>query len=104
MRPITVRQQFPYILKNKEVRDLKLITVQVALLAIHYTGTYKQSLSGNQFTVDLDAVKFEGTNIVNVLRVLADTTIDEIQAKAEEHFMEYLNLNLETIQNEQYAD
>ena len=79
---------FHYPLKHKVVRDLKIVTEHVGDLEIEGTGYFNPSASRldifDRYTVDIDFVKWNGTDIKAVLEVTG--AMDEITEAAIRHF------------------
>ena len=72
--------RFFFPLKHKVVRDLKIVTEQVGNLVVEGVGYFNPSASRldifDRYTVDIDAVRWNGTNIKEVLEVTGG--MDEI--------------------------
>src|SRR5438132_339886 len=79
---------FHYPLKHKVVRDLKIVTEQVGELVIEGVGYFNPSASVldifERYSVDIDFVKWNGTDIKPVLEVTG--TMDEIIEAAIRYF------------------
>jgi hypothetical protein len=79
---------FHYPLKHKVVRDLKIVTEQVGELVIEGVGYFNPSASVldifERYSVDIDFVKWNGTDIKPVLEVTG--TMDEITEAAIRYF------------------
>ena len=65
--------RFYFPLKHKVVRDLKIVTEHVGNLEIEGVGYFNPSASRldvfDRYTVDIDAVRWNGTDIKPVLEV-----------------------------------
>lgn len=85
---------FNYPLKHKVVRDLKLVTEYVGDLVVMATGTLDSSYSRldpeERYSVDIDTVSWNGTDIRAVLEVTG--TIDEIEEAAVRYFADLVEL------------
>ena len=72
--------KFHYPLKNKVVRDLKIVTEHVGVLEVEGVGYFDPSASVldifERYSVDIDFVKWNGTDIKPVLEVTGG--MDEI--------------------------
>ena len=88
MRKTTQAFEFHYPLKHKVVRDLKIVTEQVGELVVEGVGYFNASASVldifDRYTVDIDFVKWNGTDIKPVLEVTG--SIDEITEAAIRYF------------------
>jgi hypothetical protein len=75
---------FHYPLKHKVVRDLKIVTEKVGDLEVEGVGYFNSSASVldifDRYTVDIDFVKWKGTDIKPVLEVTG--VMDEITEAA----------------------
>ena len=73
MRNITKEFRFSYLLKNKVVRDLKIVTEHIGDLEVEGIGYFDSSASlldiFDRYSVDIDFVKWNGTDIKPVLEV-----------------------------------
>ena len=80
MRNITKEFRFSYLLKNKVVRDLKIVTEHIGDLEVEGIGYFDSSASlldiFDRYSVDIDFVKWNGTDIKPVLEVTGG--MDEI--------------------------
>ena len=80
MRKISKEFSFHYPLKHKVVRDLKIVTEHVGDLEIEGKGYFNPSASVldifDRYAVDIDFVKWQGTDIKPVLEVTG--VMDEI--------------------------
>ena len=80
MRNTTKEFKFYFPLKNKVVRDLKIITEHVGDLEVEGTGYFNPSASQldifDRYSVDIDFVRWNGTDIKPVLEVTGG--LDEI--------------------------
>lgn len=88
MRNTTRDFSFHYPLKQKVVRDLKIITEHVGDLEVEGVGYFDPSASTldifDRYTVDIDFVKWNGADIKPVLEVTGG--IEEIQEAAVRFF------------------
>lgn len=79
---------FSYPLKNRVVRNLRLVTVLVGYLQVEGIGYFNPGFSSfdvaNRYEVDIEFVKWKGTDIKPVLEVTGD--MDEIEESAIRHF------------------
>ena len=79
---------FHYPLKHKVVRDLKIVTEHVGDLEIEGIGYFNPGASVldifDRYSVDIDFVKWNGTDIKPVLEVTG--TMDEITEAAIRYF------------------
>ena len=80
MRNTTKDFKFYYPLKNKVVRDLKIVTEHVGDLEVEGVGYFDPSASMldifDRYSVDIDFVRWNGTDIKPVLEVTGG--MDEI--------------------------
>ena len=80
MRNTTKDFKFYYPLKNKVVRDLKIVTEHVGDLEVEGVGYFDPSASVldifERYSVDIDFVKWKGADIKTVLEVTGG--MDEI--------------------------
>lgn len=88
MKNTTQDFSFHFPLKHKVVRDLKIVTEQVGELEIEAVGYFNPSASTldifERYNVDIDFVKWNGTDIKPVLEVTG--AMEEIQEAAIRHF------------------
>ena len=79
---------FHYPLKHKVVRDLKIVTEHVGDLIIEGVGYFDPKASPidvfDRYTVDIDYVKWNGTDIKPVLEVTGN--MDEMEEAAIRYF------------------
>ncbi len=79
---------FSYPLRHKVVRDLRVVTEEVGQLEVEGRGYFHPSASVldiyDRYTVDIDFVRWNGTDIRPVLEVTGG--LDEIQEAAVRHF------------------
>src|SRR4051812_16049804 len=79
---------FTYPLKQKRVRDLKIVTEHIGDLLIEGVGYFDASVSTldifDRYDVDIDTVKWNGTDIMPVLEVTG--YMDEITEAAIRQF------------------
>ena len=87
---------FHYPLKHKVVRDLKIVTEKVGDLEVEGVGYFNPSASVldifDRYAVDIDFVKWNGTDIKPVLEVMGN--MDEIEEAAVRHFAQMLENSL----------
>ena len=80
MRKLKREFSYHYPLKHKVVRDLKIVTEQVGDLVVEGFGYFNPSASRldifERYSVDIDQVKWNGTDIKPVLEVTG--AMDEI--------------------------
>ena len=73
MKSATKDFRFSFPLKHKVVRDLKIVTEHVGDLQVEGVGYFNPSASRldifDRYTVDIDAVRWNGTNIKEVLEI-----------------------------------
>ena len=83
---------FHYPLKHKIVRDLKIVTEHVGDLVIEGVGYFDPSASPidvfDRYSVDIDFVKWNGTDIKPVLEVTGN--LEEVEEAAIRHFANVL--------------
>jgi hypothetical protein len=88
MQKIQKDFSFHYPLRQKVVRNLKIVTEEVGELVVEGTGYFDPSASVldifDRFTVDIDFIRWQGTDIRPVLEVTG--TMDEIQEAAIRYF------------------
>ena len=88
MRKSRKNFSFHYPLKHKVVRDLRIVTEQVGELEVEAIGYFDPSASVldifERFTVDIEFVKWKGTDIKPVLEVTG--AMDDITEAAIRHF------------------
>ena len=88
MRQTRKEFTFHYPLKHKVVRDLKIVTEHVGDLEIEGVGYFNASASVldifDRYTVDIDFVRWNGTDIKPVLEVTG--AMDEITEAAIRYF------------------
>lgn len=93
-----VRQDFifNYPLKHKVVRDLRIVTEYVGDLEIIGTGTLDKNFSrmeaDERYTVDIDFVKWNGTDIQPVLDMMHQ--MDEIHEAAVRYFADLVEATI----------
>jgi|GEM_PF-919765 len=87
---------FHYPLKHKVVRDLKIVTEHVGDLVVEGIGYFNPSASPidvfDRYSVDIEFVKWNGTDIKPVLEVTGN--MDEMEEAAIRHFANLLENNL----------
>ena len=95
MQPVRKQQmpfQFHYPLKYKVVRDLKIVTEQVGDLVVEAVGYFNPSASPidvfDRYAVDLELVKWNGTDIRPVLEVMGN--LEDIEEAAIRYFASLL--------------
>lgn len=73
MKNTTKYFRFTFPLKHKVVRDLKIVTEHVGDLQVEGVGYFNPSASRldifDRYTVDIDSVRWNGTNIKEVLEI-----------------------------------
>lgn len=88
--------QFVYALKHKVVRDLKIVTEHVGDLVVEGTGYFNPAASPidvfDRYAVDIDFVKWNGTDIKPVLEVMGN--LEDIEEAAIRYFASVLENNL----------
>lgn len=88
MRNTTQDFRFQYPLKHKVVRDLKIVTEHIGDLEVEGVGYFNPSASAldifDRYNVDIDFVKWNGSDIKPVLEVTG--VLDEIQEAAVRYF------------------
>lgn len=91
MQPVRKQQisfQFPYPLKYKVVRDLKIVTEQVGDLQVEAIGYFNPSASPidvfDRYAVDLEEVRWKGADIKPVLEVMGN--LEDIEEAAIRYF------------------
>ena len=98
MRRISKQFLFKYPLKHKVVRNLKIVTEHVGDLQVEGSGYFDASSSVldifDRYMVDIDFVRWNGTDIKPVLEVTG--AMDEITEAAIRYFA---NLSDATMQN-----
>lgn len=84
--------QFYYPLKFKTVRDLKIVTEQVGDLKVEGVGYFNPSASPidvfDRYAVDIEAVKWNGSDIKPVLEVMGN--LEDIEEAAIRYFASML--------------
>ena len=88
---------FNYPLTHSVVRNLKIVNEKVGDLTVEGTGYYNPYTEDidNQYQVDIDFVKWNGTDIKQVLDVLG--AMDEIEIAAEVHLFDVVKAQTETV-------
>lgn len=80
MANVTKDFKFPFPLKHKVVRDMKIVTEHVGDLQVEGVGYFDPSASQldifDRYSVDIDFVKWNGTDIKPVLEITGG--MDEI--------------------------
>lgn len=88
MSKLTKDFSFSYELKEKRVQDLTIVTVHVGDLEVEGVGTFYPSASPldifDRYSLDIDFVKWNGTDIKPVLEVTGG--MDEITEAAVREF------------------
>lgn len=88
MRNTTKEFRFPFPLKHKVVRDLKIVTEQVGTLEVEGIGYFDPSASQldifDRYSVDIDFVRWNGADIKPVLEVTG--AMEEITEAAVRYF------------------
>jgi len=90
MRKTSKEFSFHFPLRQKVVRDLRIVTEQVGELEVEGIGYFNPAASVldifDRYTVDIEFVKWKGTDIRPVLEVTGG--MDEIQEAAVRYFAE----------------
>lgn len=93
----SINFHFSYPLKHKVVRDLKIVTEYVGDLHIEAVGYFNARASRldvyDRYAVDIDFVKWNGTDIKPVLEVAGN--MEDIEEAAIRYFAQMLDSNLE---------
>ena len=88
--------QFIYPLKHKVVRDLKIVTEHIGDLVVEGVGYFNPMASPidvfDRYSVDIEFVKWNGTDIKAVLDVMGN--MEEIEEAAVRYFAQVLENNL----------
>lgn len=88
--------RFIYPLKHKVVRDLKIVTEHIGDLTVEGVGYFNSSASPidvfDRYTVDIDFVRWNGTDIKPVLEVMGN--MEDIEEAAIRYFAHLLENNL----------
>ena len=96
MRKTKKEFRFFYPLKHKVVRDLKIVTEHVGDLVVEGVGYFNPSASPidvcDRYSVDIDFIKWNGTDIKPVLEVMGN--IEEIEEASIRYFAQVLESNL----------
>jgi hypothetical protein len=88
-----IRKEFTFLypLKHKVVRDLKIVTEQVGELVVEGVGYFDPAANAldifERYSVDVDFVKWNGTDIKPVLEVTG--TFEDIEEAAIRYFAQY---------------
>ena len=97
MRRISKQFLFNYPLKHKVVRNLKIVTEHVGDLQVEGSGYFDASSSVldifDRYMVDIDFVRWNGTDIKPVLEVTG--AMDEITEAAIRYFASLSDLNMQ---------
>ena len=92
MKNTTKDFRFHFPLKHKVVRDLKIVTEQIGNLEIEGVGYFNPSASRldifDRYSVDIDFVKWNGTDIKPVLEVMGN--LEDIEEAAIRYFASML--------------
>jgi hypothetical protein len=92
MKRIEKEFVFHYPLKHKVVRDLKIVTEHVGDLVIEGTGYFNPDASPidvfDRYSVDIDFVKWNGTDIRPVLEVTGQ--LEDLEEAAIRYFANLL--------------
>lgn len=86
MSKLSKEFEFSFPLTHKVVRDLRIVTEHVGDLLISgvaYCDPYESIISSDRYDVDIDFIKFNGTDIKPVLEVIGD--MNEIGEAALQH-------------------
>lgn len=90
MRQISKEFSFHYPLKHKVVRDLKIVTEHVGDLEVEAMGYFNPFASAldlfDRYGVDIEKIKWNGTDIKPVLEVTG--SLEEIEEAAIRYFAE----------------
>ena len=96
MRKTTTTFRFPFPLRHKLVRDLRIVTEQVGELEVEGIGYFDPLASVldifDRFTVDIEYVKWKGTDIRPVLEVTGG--MEEITEAAVRYFAHHFENTL----------
>ena len=96
MRKISKEFCFHYPLKHKVVRNLKIITEHVGSLEVQAMGYFNPSASAldifDRYQVDIEQVKWHGTDIKPVLEVTG--YLEEIEEAAIRYFAQEFENNI----------
>jgi hypothetical protein len=88
MRKTRKSFSFQYPLRQKIVRDLRIVTEEVGILEVEGIGYFNPSASVldifERFSVDIESIAWKGTDIKPVLEVTG--TIDDIEEAAVRYF------------------
>lgn len=88
MRKISKEFSYHYPLKHKVVRDLKIVTEHVGDLEVEAVGYFNPSASAldifDRYQVDIELIKWNGTDIKPVLEVTG--YLEEIEEAAIRYF------------------
>jgi hypothetical protein len=88
---------FHYPLKHKVVKDLKIVTEHVGDLVIEGIGYFDPSASPidvfDRYSVDIDFVKWNGTDIKPVLEVTG--TLEDVEEAAIRYFANLLESGMQ---------
>lgn len=89
--------QFTYPLKHKVVRNLKIVTEHVGDLVVEGSGYFNPAASkldiNERYAVDIDFIKWNGSDIKPVLEVTGN--LEDIEEAAVRYFANLLENNLE---------
>src|SRR5215217_6142817 len=92
MRKTKKEFHFIYPLKHKVVRDLKIVTEHIGDLVVEGTGYFNPSASPidvfDRYSVDIDFVKWNGTDIRPVLEVTGQ--LEDLEEAAIRYFANLL--------------
>jgi hypothetical protein len=96
MRKTKKEFHFIYPLKHKVVRDLKIVTEHIGDLVVEGTGYFNPLASPidvfDRYSVDIDHVKWNGTDIKPVLEVMGN--MEEVEEASIRFFAQQLENNL----------
>ena len=88
--------RFIYPLKHKVVKDLKIVTEHIGDLVVEGVGYFNPLASPidvfDRYSVDIDYVKWDGTDIKPVLEVMGN--MEEVEEASIRYFAQMLDTNL----------
>ena len=88
--------RFIYPLKHKVVKDLKIVTEHIGDLVVEGVGYFNPLASPidvfDLYSVDIDYVKWDGTDIKQVLEVMGN--MEEVEEASIRYFAQMLDTNL----------
>ena len=96
MRKTKKEFRFIYSLKHKVVKDLKIVTEHIGDLVVEGVGYFNPLASPidvfDRYSVDIDYVKWNGTDIKPVLEVMGN--MEEVEEASIRYFAQMLDTNL----------